>query len=222
MKKQGRTMTGFNFDNGVIISYLFLSSFRNIDRSYDNWSTDPMLMVKSKNGVSMSDMKVEIRGILKAHRKLKPTDPDNFSFNQLDLIQNSINDIFAIFNIAGWIIGFFSLLVGCFGIANIMFVSVKERTNQIGIKKAIGARSFSILMEFLIEAIFLCLIGGLLGIVFVMILSKILTVEMDFPVYMSIGNFVLGIGVSVIVGVLAGIIPALRASKLDPVVAIRS
>lgn len=222
MKKQGRSMTGFNFDNGIIMSYLYLASFRNIDRNFENWSTDPMLMVKSKNGVKLSDMKYEIKSILRAHRKIKPTEKDNFSFNQLDVIQNSINDIFRVFNVAGWIIGFFSLLVGCFGIANIMFVSVKERTPQIGIKKAIGARSISILTEFLIEAIFLCIIGGLLGIVFVMILSRFLTSAMDFPVYMSFGNFALGIGVSVGVGIIAGIIPALRASKLNPVVAIRS
>ncbi|MBL7772354.1 MAG: ABC transporter permease [Chitinophagaceae bacterium] len=222
MKKQGRSMTGFNFDNGIILSYLYLASFRNIDRSFENWSTDPLLMVKSKNGASLRDMKYEIKSILRAHRKIKPSEKDNFSFNQLDVIQNSINEMFQIFNVAGWIIGFFSLLVGCFGIANIMFVSVKERTPQIGIKKAIGARSISILTEFLIEAILLCIIGGLLGIGFVMLLSKFLTGAMEFPVYMSLGNFILGIGVSVVVGIIAGIIPALRASKLNPVVAIRS
>jgi putative ABC transport system permease protein len=222
MKEQGQTMTGFNFDNGLIISYLYLASFRNIDRSYGNWTTDPMLMVKARSGVNLRDMKYEIKSILRAKRKLSPKEEDNFSFNQLDVIQKSISEIFSIFNTAGWAIGFFSLLVGCFGIANIMFVSVKERTNQIGIKKAIGAHANSILMEFLIEAVLLCILGGLIGILFVMILAKILTKQVDFPVYLTMSNFAMGIGVSVVVGLLAGFIPARRASKLDPVVAIRS
>lgn len=222
MKKQGNTMTGFNFDNGVVVSYLYLSSFRNIDRSMGNWSTDPMLMVKARNGVKLEDLKYELRSILRAHRKIKPNEGDTFSFNQLETIQSSLDQIFSAFNKAGWAIGFFSLLVGCFGIANIMFVSVKERTHHIGIKKAIGARSGSILLEFLVEAVLLCLLGGLLGIVFVMILSKFLTHSFDFPIFMSLNNFIMGISISVIVGLLSGYLPAWRASRMDPVVAMRS
>ncbi|MBK7762336.1 MAG: ABC transporter permease [Bacteroidetes bacterium] len=221
MKKQGKTITGFNFDGSAIISYHFLSTLKNIDQT-GNGFTDPMMMVKARRNASLEEMKYEIKSVLRAQRKLRPGEPDNFSFNQLDTIQNSIKDIFANFNIFGWIIGFFSLIVGSFGIANIMFVSVKERTKFIGLKKAIGARKFSILSEFLIESILLCLFGGLIGIVLVMILSKLLSGPLGFPVSLSMNNFILGISISVIVGIIAGYIPAKRAANMDPVVAIRS
>lgn len=221
MKKQGKTITGFNFDGSVIISYNFLSTLKNIEQT-GNGFTDPMMMVKARRNASLEEMKYEIKSVLRAQRKLRPGEADNFSFNQLDSIQNSINDIFANFNIFGWIIGFFSLVVGSFGIANIMFVSVKERTKFIGLKKAIGARKFSILSEFLIESILLCVFGGLIGILFVMILSKLLSGPLGFPVSLSLNNFILGISISVIVGIIAGYIPAKRAANMDPVVAIRS
>ncbi|MBL7764669.1 MAG: ABC transporter permease [Chitinophagaceae bacterium] len=222
MKKMGKTMTGFNFDDGVIISYLYLSSFRKIDNQTGSGFTDPMLMVKAHKGVKLIEMKYEIKSVLRALRKLRPNEADNFSFNQLDAIQNSINSIFANFNIFGGLIGLFSLVVGSFGIANIMFVSVKERTRQIGVKKSLGAKSSAILSEFLLESIILCLLGGLIGILFVLLLSRILSGPMGFPISLSGFNFFLGIGISILVGILAGYIPAKRASKLDPVVAIRS
>ena len=222
LKKQGKTMTGFDFDGGGIISYTFLNSYKNIDGQMGNGFVDPVLMVKTKNNSSMIELKDEIRSVLRANRKLRPRDVDNFAFNQLDSITNSINDIFANFNIFGWIIGLFSLIVGSFGIANIMFVSVKERTRLIGIKKAIGAKSFSIMLEFLIESILLCMMGGLIGIGLVMVLGQILEGPLGFPVRLSLNHFVLGVSISVIVGILSGFIPARRASSLDPVVAIRS
>ena len=181
-----------------------------------------MIMVKSRPGIDLKEMKYEIKSVLRSARSLKPIDKDNFSFNQLDAIQNSIDSIFAMFNIGGFMIAFFSLLVGSFGIANIMFVSVKERTSQIGLKKALGAKPKTILAEFLIESIILCLLGGLVGILFVFILSKIASNTIDFPLFMSFFNFMIGVGVSVLVGIIAGIIPAIRASKLNPVEAIRS
>jgi putative ABC transport system permease protein len=179
-------------------------------------------MVKARNGFALDEMKYEIKSVLRANRKLRPSEADTFSFNQLDSIQKSISAIFLNFNIFGWIIGFFSLIVGSFGIANIMFVSVKERTRFIGVKKAIGARKFTILSEFLIESVILCMMGGLIGILFVMILSKILSGPLGFPVELSMNNFLLGLGISVMVGIIAGYIPAKRAANLDPVVAIRS
>lgn len=222
LKKQGRTMTGFNFDAGAILSYKYLSSYRKIDNNIGNGFTDPMLMVRARKGFALEEMKYEIKSVLRARRKIKPREADNFSFNQLDSIQNSINDIFSNFNLFGWIIGFFSLVVGSFGIANIMFVSVKERTTFIGVKKAIGARKNTILSEFLIESVILCLFGGLIGIGLVMLLSKLLSGPMGFPVSLSMGNFMLGIFISITVGILAGYIPAKRAANLNPVVAIRS
>lgn len=221
-KKQGKTITGFNFDGGVVISYNYLNSYKNIDKQIGNGFQDPLLMVKAKDGVKLTEMKYEIKSVMRAIRKLRPKDKDNFSFNQLSTIQNSINSIFANFTLFGWIIGLFSLLVGSFGIANIMFVSVKERTNIIGIKKAIGAKPNSILSEFLIESTLLCILGGLVGILLVYILSKILSGPIGFPVILSLSNFMLGVSISVVVGIVAGYIPAKRAAFLDPVIAIRS
>jgi putative ABC transport system permease protein len=222
MKRLGKTITGFNFDGGAIVSYNYMSSFRRIDNSGNNGFTDPMLIVKVRDGADIEEMKYEIKSVLRASRRLRPTEGDTFSFNELASIQQSINAIFVNFNVFGWIIGFFSLVVGTFGIANIMFVSVKERTAMIGIKKAIGAKRSTILSEFLIESVMLCVIGGLLGILLVMILSKFLSGPLGFPVQLSFGNFLLGIFISVAVGILAGYIPAKRASNLNPVVAIRS
>jgi len=222
MKKQGQTMTGFDFDAGVIISYNYLSSYRNIDGNIGSGFSDPLLMVRAREGYKLIEMKYEIKSVMRAIRKLRPAEKDNFSFNQLSTIQSSINAIFANFNLFGWIIGLFSLLVGSFGIANIMFVSVKERTKLIGVKKAIGARSQSILAEFLIESTILCLLGGLSGIVLVFILSKFLSGPIGFPVTMSAGNFSLGILISVAVGILAGFIPARRAAHMNPVNAMRN
>jgi putative ABC transport system permease protein len=222
LKKTGKTMTGFDFDAGAIISYNYLSSYRNIDGQAGSGFTDPLLMVRSRDGVNLLEMQYEIRSVLRAMRKLRPADKDNFSFNRLSTIQSSINAIFANFNLFGWIIGLFSLLVGSFGIANIMFVSVKERTRQIGVKKAIGARAGTILSEFLIESTVLCLLGGIIGILLVLLLGRILSGPLGFPVTMSGNNFFLGVGISVAVGILAGFIPARRASRMDPVTAMRN
>jgi putative ABC transport system permease protein len=181
-----------------------------------------MLMVEAKKDIAVEDLYYELISTLRAIRKLKPREPDNFSINKLDAIQNKVNELFSKIKISGWIIGFFSLIVGCFGIANIMYVSVKERTNQIGLKKALGATSYQILFDFLLESIFLCLIGGFIGIVLVFLLSFILSALLDFPVFLSLYNFVLGVGISLIVGVIAGYLPAKKAAKLNPVEAIRS
>jgi putative ABC transport system permease protein len=125
-------------------------------------------------------------------------------------------------NLGGAIIGGISLIVGLFGVANIMFVSVKERTSQIGLKKAIGAKSRIILTEFLLEAAFLCLIGGFIGLLLVFGLTKVLSSSFSFPVYISTANMVWAIGICFVVGILAGIVPASMAARMDPVVAIRS
>ena len=125
-------------------------------------------------------------------------------------------------DVVAWILGLFSLIVGMFGIANIMFVSVKERTPIIGVQKALGAKNRFILVQFLYESVVLSLIGGLAGIILVWITSIAVSNAADFPVYFTINNFMTGISLSMMTGILAGIIPAIRASKLDPVEAIRS
>jgi putative ABC transport system permease protein len=218
LKKTGRNAAGFNFDNCLIVSFNSINSA--IDVSSLNY--DPTLMIKAKPGVALSEMQYEVEGALRAIRKVKPGEANNFAINQLSQITQRMDIMFGLINAIGAVIGGISLIVGAFGIANIMFVTVKERTKYIGLKKAIGARSLYILIEFLIEAVFLCLLGGLIGVLLVWLLSLIVNSSSDMHFTMSLQNMLIGILTSAVVGIIAGFIPAYKASKLDPVVAIRS
>ena len=153
---------------------------------------------------------------------ISPVQDDDFALNESKLIANNITGIFDILQIVGWIIGGLSILVGGFGIANILFVSVKERTNLIGIQKSLGAKNFFILLQFLFEAVLLCLIGGIIGIFLVYLLSLALEGAVPFPLSLTVSNIVLGLTVSANIGIIAGFLPAYTASQLDPVEAIRS
>jgi putative ABC transport system permease protein len=171
--------------------------------------------------VNLEDLKEEVRGVMRAERRLKPKEEDDFSINQLSIIANFLDGFFNVLNVMAIIIGGFAILVGAFSVANIMFVSVKERTKLIGIKKALGAKRWVILLEFLIEAIILCVIGGAVGLGFIMLALTILTQVIDFDLYLSATNMVQGLSLSVGIGVIAGMIPAIRASGMDPVNAMR-
>jgi len=218
MKKVGQNMAGFDFDNAVIFPYYIAATLIDIH----SFNVDPEIAVKSAPGKSLDNLKYEVEGVLRRLRKVKPGQKDNFALNQLSQISERIDVIFGMIDLVGMVIGVISLIVGSFGIANIMFVTVKERTKMIGLKKAIGAKKFSILMEFLIEAVVLCVIGGLIGIAVVLVLSLISTYGFHYEIVLSFWNFFIGIFVSVAVGILSGYIPARTASRLDPVVAIRS
>ena len=147
---------------------------------------------------------------------------DDFALNDIDTISKFTAEIFGGINKGGWAIAALSLVVGMFGVANIMFVTVRERTSQIGLKKAIGAKRSTILAEFLLESAFLCILGGLIGLLLVFILSQLASSAMGFTVYISLDIMLLAISICIVVGILAGIIPALIAARMDPVVAIRS
>ena len=218
MRKSGQSISGFNFDRGIIYPYYTAASMVDVT-SFNN---DPTLVIKTGTDVNVQDARLEVEGALRRIRRVPPGEKNNFAVNQLSQITERLNVMFAGINMVGWAITILSLLVGMFGIANIMFVTVKERTKMIGLKKAVGARSRSILLEFLVEAVTLCITGGLIGIVLVILLAVILTYAADFPVTLSLINFFIGIGISATVGVLAGFIPARSASRLDPVAAIRS
>jgi putative ABC transport system permease protein len=167
------------------------------------------------------DLKDELTSILRAERRLKPLAEDNFSLNELSMLDKIFDSIFKVLKLAGAIIGGFAILVGMFSVANIMFVSVKERTNIIGIKKALGAKRKVILLEFLIESVVLCVLGGVLGLIAVMGALQIATVFSDFQMNLSLYNISMGLLLSIIVGIIAGVIPAYNAAKMDPVEAIR-
>lgn len=219
IKKSGEGLDIMNFDEAIVISYVYGKRFANLDNKFAFASA---LAVKAAPGVPLKEMKSEITGILRAHRKIRPKEDDNFASNELSTFTKLLDGFFGVLNMAGGMIGIFSLIVGVFSVANIMFVSVKERTNLIGVKKALGAKRYVILLEFLIESIILCLIGGIIGMVLILAVLKILTYYLEFNLYIDIGNVILGLTVSIIVGVLSGIIPAMQAAKMNPVDAIRA
>ncbi len=207
-------------DEVVLISYNLARKFAKIKKNHRG----SMLAVKAKEGVNLDDLEDEIIGVLRSSRRLKPKEENNFALNKLTMLSSLLDGFFGVMSSVGWAIGGFALLVGMFSVANIMFVSVKERTNIIGIKKALGAKRYIILLEFLIEAIILCLVGGAFGLLLVMLTLKgISSIEsMAFEMYLSYENMLFGVSVSVLIGVLAGVIPAFLAAKMDPVIAIRS
>ncbi|MBC6610468.1 ABC transporter permease [Hymenobacter sp. BT507] len=166
------------------------------------------------------NLESEVQGLMRNIRGLKPREEDSFSLNRPEMLANAITSLFSVIGVAGAVIGSFAMLVGGFGIANIMFVSVKERTNIIGIQKSLGAKNYFILFQFLFEAVFLCLLGGGAGIFLVFLITAIPQDAM--PLFLSAGNITLGLTVSVVIGMLAGIIPAVLAANLDPVIAIRA
>lgn len=214
-EKEGEDMTGNSTDQIVLLPIQFGRNIINVRNS------DPMLLVKAKEGVSKSHLKDELRGVMRSIRKLKPRMADNFALNEISVITKALDSLFSVIGMAGWVIGGFSILVGGFGIANIMFVSVKERTKLIGIQKALGAKNNFILAQFLLESVILCLIGGVAGLLLVFGGAKFASNMIDFSIQLSVENIILGLSVSAIIGVVSGIVPALSAARLDPVEAIR-
>lgn len=218
LKREGKSILGDGFDDVALVPYNYLRRYTNLDGE----TFRPLLFVQAKDGVSIDQLKDEITGVLRAERKLRPTQEDNFALNQLSLLTSLLDGIFVVLNVAGGIIGMFALLVGGFGIANIMFVSVKERTGMIGIKKSLGAKRRVILFEFLFEAIVLSIIGGFIGLLLVIGLANVGNRFVDaFEMVVSVQNVYFGIIISVVIGIVAGFIPALQASRMNPVEAIR-
>jgi putative ABC transport system permease protein len=215
--KKGASLVDFGGspDKKCIIPFSsFTKMFQSGRRSAD-------IVVKGFPGdEGLREVEAEITGLMRTRRGIKPLEESNFSLNRPEAATQAISGVFAVLKIAGWVIGSFSMLVGGFGIANIMFVSVKERTNLIGIQKSLGAKNYVILFQFLFEAIMLSLVGGIVGIFLVFLLSfmRLGTLE----VILTAGNIVLGLGVSCVIGILSGIIPAMLAARMDPVIAIRA
>jgi len=216
MKKEGDNIFGNSSDDQLVVPVNFARN--HVDLRYNGGA----IIVKAKPGVTLDEMKDELSGIMRAVRKLKPKAEDNFAINQTDIISKNFDQLFGIIAMVGWIIGGFSLLVGGFGIANIMFVSVKERTRVIGIQKSLGARNYFILEQFLFEAVFLALFGGIIGLIIVYLLTLVVSNAFDFNLYLNQKNIILGITVSAVIGFVSGLIPAWNASRLDPVEAMRS
>ena len=216
-KKEGKGGISDNgMDEQTLVPYNFGKTFMNMKNSF----LDATLMIKAKKGVQIQELSDEATMILRAARRLRPEMKDNFAINRASLITQSFSGVFAAINIGGWVIGGFAILVGGFGIANIMFVSVKERTNIIGIQKALGAKRFFILQQFLVESVLLSVIGGILGIFMVFLGTIIVNYLWELNMYLTISNIFLAIFISGIIGIVAGYAPASTASKMNPVEAI--
>lgn len=218
-KKKG---SGMDIGGGDDTSAFLPSSFLRSLYGDNNENVLPVIVLKPNQGTDMDALKGEISQKLRTFRGVKQGEIDNFFINVLSGLTDMIDGLLSSVRIGGIIISIFSFLVGGFGIANIMFVSVKERTNLIGIQKSLGAKNKFILFQFLFEAIILCLIGGCIGLLIVWLLAMLLTNLLDFEFVLSFWNILIGFGLSVIVGLLSGILPAVSASQLDPVEAIRS
>jgi putative ABC transport system permease protein len=216
--KEGRDMLGISADKQVLLPLNFARNV--IDVQAERYR--PSIIVRGKEGIPVEEIKGELKGLMRSIRSLRPNQDDNFALNESTMLTEQLDIVFKIINTAGLIIGLFSILVGGFGIANIMFVSVKERTNIIGIQKSLGAKNYFILLQFLIESIILCLMGGLIGLLMVYGGTFLVKWAADVAVVLYMKNVIIGIGTSVGIGIISGIIPAWFASKLDPVEAIRS
>ena len=218
-KEQGEAFGGGDsYDRQMSIPF---NSFKKIYKVGQKGS-NAVIRIKgiSDNDPGLVNLEYELKGLLRAKRGLKPIEEDNFAINRPEYLASFVSTIFSTISIAGWVIGSFSILVGGFGIANIMFVSVKERVPIIGLQKSLGAKKYFILMQFLFESSFLSIFGGLCGIFFVFLLT--LPDLGSFDLVISLKNVIIGVTISSLIGILAGFFPALFASNLDPVEAIRS
>jgi len=218
IQHQGTNLVGLpSNDITCLIPY---RTFAEMYRIKNGW-IEPVIAIKGRAADhKLQWLEGEIRGMLRSRRGIKSFEEDNFAINRPELIAKAITNIFDAVSIAGAIIGSFSILVGGFGIANIMFVSVNERTNQIGIQKSLGARNSFILNQFLFEAIFLSLIGGIAGLLLVSLLTFI--PASVFEIVITPQNIATGLGLSIAIGLISGIAPALSAARMNPVEAIRS
>jgi len=216
--KEGQDMLGNSDDNNVLLPINFVKNIINVQS--DDYQ--PQIVVRGNKNVSFEQIHSELEQVMRAIRRLRPDEVDNFELNSSTVISNSLDQLFGILNVGGAIIGGFSILVGGFGIANIMFVSVKERTNIIGIQKSLGAKNYFILLQFLIESVVLCIMGGLIGLTLVYLGTFGIKAMFDVKVVLDINNIILGLSISVSIGIISGIIPAYFASRLNPVEAIRS
>jgi putative ABC transport system permease protein len=216
MEKQGSAgfFGGPNFDRQIFVPIsTFMKAYGSSNRQFN-------IAVKAPRQEEMEDFRYELIGEMRKIRKLKPTEQDNFSINTMDTLMNAYNNVMGVVMIIGLIITSISLFVGGIGVMNIMFVSVTERTREIGIRKAVGAKRRAILTQFLFESSAICLVGGAIGVILsfgvAMLINKLLL-----PASVSMPIVVVALTISILVGVLSGIIPAFRASRLNPIEALR-
>jgi putative ABC transport system permease protein len=216
LEKEGEGIFGNSADNQVILPLLFGRKIININES------DTYIMACPKPNIDIEILKDELISGMRSVRRLRPKEDADFSLNESSLLNTSLEGLFQILNISGAVIGGFSILVGGFSIANIMFVSVRERTPIIGIQKSLGAKNSFILFQFLSESVILCITGGLIGLILIYIITIVANSVADLEMVLSLKNILYGLGISIAIGLISGIVPAYMAARLDPVDAIRS
>ncbi len=217
---KGDLINPLDFDDAILVTYNNAARFINLKNRN---SFGGNVGVKARPGVPVPQLEDDIRGVMRSARRLRPREEDNFAMNKLSMIADAIGGIFSALNVVGWLIGGFSIVVGAISVANIMFVSVKERTSLIGVKKALGARRSVILLEFLTESVILCIVGGLMGLLLVVIGTTAISAALEsFTISLSAVYALVGVGLSAFIGIIAGFIPAIQAAKMDPVEAMRN
>lgn len=216
--KQGESMVniGGGTDGSVYIPINVARYMTNLKR------TGGTIMVRPLDGIPEQDVTDELTLLMRACRRLSPGEKNNFSVNKMTMLLDMVAGVFSMVNTVGWVIAGFSLLIGGFGIANIMFVSVKERTNIIGIQKALGAKKYIILTQFLAESVFLAIAGGLVGILLVLVIILLIPDTGMFVVTLSPGNILSGLLIASAIGIISGMAPAWAAANLNPVDAINA
>ncbi len=217
-KKEGESILGGNIDTQVLIPVNFARNVVDLNSEF----LEPSLLINAKPGISNEQLKDELVGVMRSIRKLKPLADDNFALNEISILSKGFDSIFDVIGTVGWIIGGFSILVGGFGIANIMFVSVKERTSLIGIQKSLGAKNYFILFQFLAESVILSLIGGIIGLIIIYFGTFFVESAFGMQASLTKSNVILGLTISALIGIISGFIPSYGASQLDPVEAIRA
>jgi len=217
MEKQGGSFLGGpNFDRQIFVPITsFVKAFGG-----DHRQQDVNVAVKAPSQEAMGDLEYEVMGEMRKIRGLRPSERDNFSINKLDTLVGTFNNMMGIVLLVGLLVTGISLFVGAVGVMNIMFVSVTERTREIGIRKAIGAKRRSILFQFLFESSSICLLGGTIGIVIAAGLTAVIN-KMLMPASISLPILLAAVLISIAVGVLAGVVPAYRGASLDPIEALR-
>ncbi len=217
LAQEGTSVVGEGSDDLVIIPVTFgqqLLNFRALKAS---------ILIRAKEGVDLETLRGEVIAAYRPLRRLHPRDENDFAVNEVEMLTAFIDVLFGRVEYGVWFIGAFAILIGCFSVANIMFVSVKERTPLIGVQKALGAKRSFVLAQFLTEAVALCLIGALLALLAVGLL--VLTVNAlseGFSLIFGPDRFLLGLGIAVVSGIIAGLAPALQAARMDPVEAMRA
>ncbi|ASU33819.1 ABC transporter permease [Mucilaginibacter xinganensis] len=217
-KKEGNDILGISDDKEILLPLNFAKNVIDVQ----NANYNPQIVVRGKAGITDIEVESEVRGLMRSIRRLGPGIEDNFALNKTTILSNQLDIVFGVLKKVGFVIGLFSILVGGFGIANIMFVSVKERTNIIGIQKSLGAKNYFILLQFLIESVVLCLMGGIIGLSMVFGATAAVKAAADIQVVLDMSNIIFGVSLSIGIGIISGIIPAYFAARLDPVEAIRS